>query len=99
VTDPDETIRRGQRAEQILDDDLVKEALGKMKELAIEQFRAAAIGDDEALRAARAGFDAAERFEGIFKGMLRDGKYELDKRKPPLKPDDQYRSRNVNWTM
>lgn len=96
MSDPEETIRRAKRAEQILDDDLVKEALAKMKELAVEQFKNAPIGDDEALRVARASFDVTDRFEGIFRSILRDGKFELDKRKPQLKPSDVFNGRHLS---
>ena len=84
-------IRRAQRAEMILNDDLFKEAVQKLRDGSLEDFKSAKPGDTEALLNARMSYDAIERFINIFAGIIRNGKYtklRMDEAKPKLHHPD-----------
>jgi hypothetical protein len=96
VTDPDETIRRGQRAEQILNDDVFKSAIAAMKAAALESLKSAPL-DRDALLAARIYIDAVDWFERYIGNVMRDGSFEKRKKdmaKPPVKPEDRFTPRH-----
>lgn len=79
----EEKIRKAQHAERLLSDDLLKEAISKLRESAIEKFRSASATDVNALQAARSYQDAADQFEQNLKTIITDGK--IAKRNAELK--------------
>lgn len=74
MTDDEATVRRAQRAELLLNDDLVKDALKAIRDKALTDFKTSKPDDIDALRVARLGFDAAEQFVNIFVNHVRSGK-------------------------
>jgi hypothetical protein len=98
VTDPDETIRRGQRAEQILNDDVFKSAIAAMKAAALLAFKTADPADIMALQTARLRFGVLDQIETDLKNTMRDGAFEKRKKddaKPPLSPEDRFTPRHA----
>lgn len=71
----EEKVRRAQQAEHILSNDLFKDAIRAVRDLCINDFKAAKPGDIESLRVARCTFETAERFVNILTGHIRDGQF------------------------
>lgn len=86
-----DAIRRAQRAELIINDDLFKEAIQTLRDQALAEFKAAKPGKADDLLTARSLYDATERFINIFANIIRDGQYakikedeaKLKKKPPP----------------
>jgi hypothetical protein len=99
VTD-DDKIRRGQRAEQILNDDVFKDAVKVIRDNAVKSFRECDAKDDAALRHARLVYDITEALVVALADTMRDGKNEqtikaLQPKKPPLSKADQFEPRHA----
>jgi hypothetical protein len=97
VTD-DDKIRRGQRAEQILNDEVFKDAVKVIRDNAVKSFRECDPKDDAALRHARLVYDITEALVVAMADTMRDGKNEqtikaLQPKKPVLTGKDRSQSR------
>ena len=79
-------LRRGQRAEAILNDDLFKEAVLALRNRALDAFKSAKAGDTDALSQARTLYDVTESFFGLFAGYVRDGQFAQIKAETLKKP-------------
>jgi hypothetical protein len=98
VTD-DDKIRRGQRAEQILNDEVFKDAVKVIRDNAVKSFRECDPKDDAALRHARLVYDITDAFFQALTSVMQDGKNEalikaLQPKKPPLSKADQFEPRH-----
>jgi hypothetical protein len=93
MADPDEKIRQGQRAAQILNDDTFKAVIRALRDKALEQFKTAKPSDADALQAAKVRYEVVEQIVSELDDMKRDGDFEKRKKddaKPPIKPSDQF---------
>lgn len=70
---PEEQVRRAQRADQFLNDDLFSDALKKLRDEAMESFKTAKTNED--FLKARALYDVTEEFMNAFLGVVRDGEF------------------------
>ena len=68
---PEEQVRRAQRAELLLNDDLFKEAIKKLRDEALDQFKTAQ--DNTEFLKARALYDTTETFANVFINIIRGG--------------------------
>lgn len=91
----EEEIRRAQLANQFLGDDLFKDAMKKLRDHAMEQFKSAKTFEE--FQRARATHDVTEEFMNVFIGIIRDGEYAAKRmdadnklKKPELKPGDKF---------
>lgn len=71
----EEKVKRAQHAEQLLNDDVLKDAIRQVRDKCIEDFKGAKAGDIEGLRTARMTFETAERFVNALTGYVRDGQF------------------------
>ena len=85
---PEEQVRRAQRAELLLNDDLFKEAIKKLRDEALDQFKTAQ--DNTEFLKARALYDTTETFANVFINIIRGGEFAVRKiadaearKKPP----------------
>ncbi len=79
---PEDQIRRAQRANAFLTDELFTEAMKKLRDNAMEQFKSAKTFED--FQKARATHDVTEDFMNVFIGLVRDGQFAAKKiQKPP----------------
>ena len=93
----DDAIRRGKRAEQILNDEVFKEAVKSLRDDAIDQFKRCPITDAQGLLAARLRLDVIEALVVDLADAMRDGRFEQRKKEKP--PVPQYVPRHSNFTM
>lgn len=97
MTDPDEAIRRGQRAQQILEDDVFKDGVKLLRDAALAEFKAALPTDVPALQTARIRFGLLESLVSELDQAMKNGRFEKRKQdmdKPPLKPGEAYNGRH-----
>ena len=66
---------RAVRAERLLADDLLSEALREIENAAIEALAAADVSDHAALQCATANLQAARRFKSRLESMVKDQKF------------------------
>jgi hypothetical protein len=98
VTDPDEAIRKGQRAKLILEDEVFRDALKALSDDALLAFKTADPADIMALQTARLRFGVLDQIETDLKNTMRDGAFEKRKKddaKPPLSPEDRFTPRHA----
>lgn len=94
----EERVRRAQRADMLAQDDLFKDAIAKLRDDAMEKFKAAQTQDD--FLKARAQYDVTESFLNVFIGLVRDGQMaqeRIDRAKPKVKPGDQFVPRHSQF--
>src|SRR3990167_3009795 len=90
---PEDELRRAQRADGILNDDLFKEAIKALRDDAMDKFKSASPGDLPSLADARMRYDVTESFVNTFMKFMRDGQFakvKIDdaekKKRPPVEP-------------
>lgn len=86
MTDPDEAIRKGARAQQILDDPVVKEALKELSDQALAAFKSAKPTDTEALQGARLQWGAIEALVQQLTHKADNGRFEKRVKESRAKP-------------
>lgn len=69
----EERLQRAQNAENILNNDLFKDAIRVVRDQCVEAFKNTEPGDIEGLRTARVAFEVAEKFVNVLAGYMRDG--------------------------
>jgi hypothetical protein len=70
---PAEEIRRGERAQALLDDPLLAEALAALERAAIDEWRASGARDVEARERAWLMLELAQRFRAHFESLVASG--------------------------
>jgi hypothetical protein len=70
---PEEQVRRAQRADALLNDDLFKDAIKKLRDDAMDAFKSAKTTDD--FLKARALYDTTETFANVFINVIRGGEF------------------------
>ena len=100
---PEEQVRRAQRADLLLNDDLFKEAIAKIKQGAFDQFKEANAADIRTMQVAHMLFTVAQLFEGYFDKTIRDGEFAVRKiedakrKRPQVKAADKFVPRHAKF--
>ena len=98
---PEEQVRRAQRADLLLNDDLFKEAIKKLRDEALDQFKTAQ--DQDGFLKARALYDTTETFANVFINIIRGGEFavrrieDAKRRKPAVKAADKFVPRHARF--
>lgn len=71
---PEEELHRAERARQILEDPLVKEALKEIRDAIVEQWRTAPVKDSELKEKLWSIFGATHKFEQLLRSHIETGK-------------------------
>lgn len=79
MTDRDETIRRGERARQILEDDLVVDAFAAMRAHLHDRFSGSESNDIEVRERIWLMLQLVGKLESFFEAALANGKFEADR--------------------
>ena len=88
---PDEIILRGENANRLFNDPVLKEAISGLKKEIIDQWSVTPARDTEGREWVWRHYKVAERFEAILKGYIEAGRMER------FKVEESARDKAVRW--
>jgi len=91
LADHETDVRRAQRAQEILNDEIFRDAIARLRDCALDAFRTASPNDLAALQTARLMYDATEHVIAELANIMRDGQMAARKLADVKKPAASYR--------